>query len=240
MRSRSQGASGALDPCRHQHGGTLAITQNLPAPTHHDHHHQRRVRAGTGSNYRRLPKRCTTAAATATATAACLLVLALSPVVLTVANAASGAAGMDGMGMGMSGRVGLQNLNNLLGTSASIRSASNPGPVDGGGQQWFTQSGGASRDRRQWEGPPDTGELQPCDGVGDPLQDGDNVTLNCGRGGVACPDGATCDVHPADQWAVCCPPADPAEQPAEQPEACAVLGNCDHRGNRPLPPARDQ
>lgn len=48
---------------------------------------------------------------------------------------------------------------------------------------------------------------QPCGGRAQPLvsKAGDGSAHNCGRGGSACPEGSTCDVDPADRWAVCCP-----------------------------------
>jgi hypothetical protein len=40
---------------------------------------------------------------------------------------------------------------------------------------------------------------------GSPLKDADTgVELFCGRGGAPCPKGSTCNIDPADRFAVCC------------------------------------
>ena len=41
--------------------------------------------------------------------------------------------------------------------------------------------------------------ITPCSRYG-----GQNININCGRGGCACPGDSYCDIHPTDRFATCC------------------------------------
>jgi len=42
---------------------------------------------------------------------------------------------------------------------------------------------------------------KPCGGIVEPLSG-----FSCGKGTSGeCPSGSVCDIHPSDNWAVCCP-----------------------------------
>ena len=72
-------------------------------------------------------------------------------------------------------------------------------------------------------------EPEKCNGAAEPLRDSAGVELFCGRGisRVDCPADSTCDVHPADAWAVCCPDSDNTRPACREDSDCPVSSDQD-------------